>query len=680
MEPKIKVLEKDYKEFVDTFWLNLGDTTQIRTGNVFATNEYFRESPIIGLVDILRQPKNFAYTCQVLFNVTILPFQSVVLQALWNHHFPMLIGSRGFGKTFLMALYILLLALFKPGSKIVITGSSFRQAKIVFSYCEAIWKNAPLFRDILSVEKTNRPLHDVDMYQFRIGTSVIYAVPTGTGNTIRGLRASCLLCDEFNSIDVQIFEEIMQGFSSVSMDPVANVKQYSKLEALKVLGKITKEQADIEASTIASNQTIISGTCGYTFEHLYKYWKRHHDIIMTGGDIDKLKVLFNGEPEPGFNWRDYVIVRMPYDVLPKGYMDLKTIGKAKATTSSPIFGSEYGAIFQSDSLGFFRRTLIEKCTARNTEPPLSKPSCGIVDFNAMLKGIKDGRYVMAVDPAAEEDNFAIVILEIQPDHRRIVYCWTVNKEKHKLKLRAGLAKEHDYFRFCCRKMRDLMKAFRIEAIAIDAQGGGGNIREILGDPNYLEHGEYPLYEIEEFDVDKDTDGLVGLHILHMIQFVNASWTTDANENLRLDMETQEIVFPLKDSLAFGLAREEDKIFKRIKFAENEDLELICDTAEDCLLEIEELKNELVLIEYTKTPSGRGKWDTPQVKGLNTKKGRLRKDRYSALLMANAVGRVLINRVADAEYSLGGMAHNLVQGSNKGDGSEYGMAVQRGRRY
>ena len=58
------------------------------------------------------------------------------------------------------------------------------------------------------------------------------------------------------------------------------------------------------------------------------------------------------------------------------------------------------------------------------------------------------------------------------------------------------------------------------------------------------------------------------------------------------------------------------------------------------MEIEELKNELSMIEMSQTPSGRDKWDTPEVKLAGGKKGRLRKDRYSALLMANMAARTI----------------------------------------
>ena len=60
-----------------------------------------------------------------------------------------------------------------------------------------------------------------------------------------------------------------------------------------------------------------------------------------------------------------------------------------------------------------------------------------------------------------------------------------------------------------------------------------------------------------------------------------------------------------------------------------------------IIEIEELKNELTTIVMTQTstgPNARDRWDTPEIKLQNGKKGRLRKDRYSSLLIANMMAR------------------------------------------
>ena len=90
---------------------------------------------------------------------------------------------------------------------------------------------------------------------------------------------------------------------------------------------------------------------------------------------------------------------------------------------------------------------------------------------------------------------------------------------------------------------------------------------------------------------------------------------------------------------------------------------IYDTLEDCVMEIEELKTELSTIVMTQTSTGAGgrdRWDTPDIKTPNTKRGRLRKDRYSALVMANMVARSMKRKDPPVEYKMiGDFAHNII---------------------
>ena len=52
-------------------------------------------------------------------------------------------------------------------------------------------------------------------------------------------------------------------------------------------------------------------------------------------------------------------------------------------------------------------------------PSSSKP----IVFSAAIRGTPNMKYVYGVDPASESDNFAIVILEVHPDHKcDVVYC------------------------------------------------------------------------------------------------------------------------------------------------------------------------------------------------------------------------------------------------------------------
>ena len=85
-----------------------------------------------------------------------------------------------------------------------------------------------------------------------------------------------------------------------------------------------------------------------------------------------------------------------------------------------------------------------------------------------------------------------------------------------------------------------------------------------------------------------------------------------------------------------------------------DLNPIYDNTTECVLEIEELKNELTTIVMSQTSTGAGardRWDTPEVKLQNGKKGRLRKDRYSSLIIANMMARQFRNQLDSVQYEV-----------------------------
>ena len=107
----------------------------------------------------------------------------------------------------------------------------------------------------------------------------------------------------------------------------------------------------------------------------------------------------------------------------------------------------------------------------------------------------DGKYVIGVDPASEQDNFAIVVIELHPEHQRVVYTWTTNKKDFAGRKKVGLTDSHDYYSFCARKIRNLMKIFPCVRLGIDSQGGGFTIAEGLRDLDKLKDGERPIYPI-----------------------------------------------------------------------------------------------------------------------------------------------------------------------------------------
>lgn len=919
------------------------------------------ENPDIHLLDIMRNPKFFHFTCKHLFKLDngrpleLMPMQSVVLEKLWSHQFPMLIASRGFSKTFSLALYSLLRLTFCPGSKVVIVAGGFRQAKLVLEYMERLWYSSNVFRDLVSgggglFGRENGPYHGIDRWDFVIGNSIATALPLGDGKKIRGLRANYIVTDEFacldantlvetdkgliriadcehviehikllqrdgtyikperffktpitkayeitclsgysficssihkvytqngwklakdltvsdklvlennyvfpkhdlidldvawligkicaagvivkdeckifadnavervfledaitkltgeknrgknsvasikmefverlgidlnnkkvpqlilqssekvlakflkgifgtkhaanfngndisftkqgkddllfkdlqvllfklniqtfinqnrlivkrqcctafsnfiagkayhlpntvildvkkieelpeeqhlydfyvpgtntfygnsfvqhNSVPEDVYSTVVAGFGSVTADPVQNVKDMARQRVLKRLGMWSEDMEEEEAGRSRGNQSILSGTAYYSFNHFAKYWREYKEIINSRGDPKRLEEIFRGPPPAGFNYRDYCVVRIPVKMLRAGFMDDKTIARAQQTTHSGIFNMEFNCIFTSDSEGFFKRSLIEKCVVGkedNPSPP-TFPSCGVATFSAQLKGHSDKKYVYGIDPASENDSFAITIIELWPDHRRIVYCWTTKKSDHREKLKVKLTEEHDFYKYCIRKIRNLFKAFPPELLMVDSGGGGLSLREAFGDPDKLEPGELPVHEVIDPNNPKDTDEIPGMKILKMCHFRNNAWLSESNHGLKKDFEDMILLFPRLNTAEIGADL-------AIRESDEENPTSLYDTLEDCAMEIELMKDEISSIVVTETNKGLEQWDVPDKKMAGSKKGPMRKDRYSSLLMANAGARA-ISKIIIPEYEYNGVA-------------------------
>lgn len=491
-------------------------------------------------------------------------------------------------------------------------------------------KNRKQYRQVVSVNKMDKQQNLYDYYLPK--THSFYA---------EGHR-------QHNSIPRDIFETVVAGFGVVTSAPVENVQKMAAMKMAAELGIELEDDEDVGLTNKKSNQIILSGTAYYDFNHFADYWKKWRKIIQSGGDNNKLRELFGGEDPPkNFDWKQYSVIRIPYELLPEGFMDASQVARSKATVHVGTYQMEYGAVFTRDSQGFFKRSLIESCVShdKKEEPPLKDSEGNPIIFSASLLGSKKKQHIFGVDPASEVDNFSIVVLEINPCHRRIVYCWTINRSEHREKVKSGESKETDFYSFCGRKIRNLMRKFPCIHIAMDAGGGGIAVEETLHDKDKMEEGEQPLWPIIEEDKPKDSDDMKGLHILEMCQFSQYEWLRDANHGMRKDFEDKILLFPMFDSVLMGLANIEDEVKGR-KY----------DTLEECVLEIEELKDELAMIEISQTPSGRERWDTPEMAVAAGKKERIRKDRYSALMMANKAARDLdkINPVLDVGF-FGGFA-------------------------
>jgi len=301
-------------------WLGLNEVEKQGLINPFDIIDWDANDAPYKLSWLMSRPEYFSFICKHIFNIDLLPSQSLFLHEMWNRKFPMLIASRGFGKSFSLSLYAMLRALLIPDRKVVIVGAAFRQSKVLFEYMETIWNNAPILRSMCS--SSSGPRRDVDRCVMKINNSRITCLPLGDGTKIRGQRANDIIGDEFGSIPKLIFETVVVGFGAVSSNPVENVKRIAAAKMAQELG-ITLEQEQVEGATMRKldNQLILSGTAYYDWNHFADYWKRWRKIIKSQGKPSRLREIFGEDPPPEFNWADYSIIRVPYELLPEGFMD-----------------------------------------------------------------------------------------------------------------------------------------------------------------------------------------------------------------------------------------------------------------------------------------------------------------------------------------------------------------------
>ena len=191
---------------------------------------------------LMMRPEYFSFASKYVLNIDLAPMQSLLLYEMWNRKFPMLIGTRGMGKSFILSVYPLLRALFMPRRKIIVVGAAFRQSKVLFEYMETIWNNSPILRSMC--DSNSGPRRDVDRCVMRINGSRVTCLPLGDGQKIRGQRANDIISDEFASIPRDIFETVVAGFAAVSSDPIENVKKIAAKKKAIELGLDIEEEKD----------------------------------------------------------------------------------------------------------------------------------------------------------------------------------------------------------------------------------------------------------------------------------------------------------------------------------------------------------------------------------------------------------------------------------------------------
>jgi hypothetical protein len=573
------------------------------------------------------------------------PFQMVLLDGLWTKKFPMMLASRGAGKTFILALYCILRAMLMPGSKIVIVGAGFRQAKLVFKYIEELYNASPLIQE--AVGAGERPKYGSDAATLQVGLSSITAIPIGDGDKIRGLRATILIADEFAAIPEEIFDIVIAPFTAVHANPAERAEIMKFIRKLQELGTSEHIVNLIRKTQGFGNQIILSGTPSHKQNHFYKRYCVYKMFIESSGDPQKIKraleeralhttgrvdTIDKKDVESMSRiWDQYVIYQVPYNGLPEGFLDEDQIRSDRAAFPKYRFEMEYEAKFPDDSHGFIRRSWIERATPHTNVSGFSVP--------VELYGDPRATYVMGIDPARHNDNIAIVVLKLTDHGKEFVFCDAWEKTQ---------------FHVTANKIREVCRRFNVQYIAMDQGGGGDAVYEWLcKKQDGVEDNELIWVipdQIEKFGQKSDL-AAPGRKILEIVNFT--AWSSSAAHALAAAIEQCNLLFPYKafSDEAFNQYMRHfsvDHISESIKIKLQEDLWGVDDWEAELIngkpklgvmQHIDECINETCAIVREVSPKGAESFELPslseQPEGLDMR----RRDRWSALMLANYAAKV-----------------------------------------
>ena len=178
-------MSKKYKisrpnSIVSDAWLRSGNFDgQEITNQLIDRHSDDIENPGLLEMRIMKNPAYLGFAAKVLCGIEVFPEQAMVLQELWVRPFPMVIASRGFSKSFTLALYAVLKCALVPGTKIVGVGASFRQSRVIYEYMKKIWHEAPVLRSVCT--QSSGPKQSVDRCIVHINGSSATFLPLGNG-------------------------------------------------------------------------------------------------------------------------------------------------------------------------------------------------------------------------------------------------------------------------------------------------------------------------------------------------------------------------------------------------------------------------------------------------------------------------------------------------------------------
>lgn len=153
-------------------------------------------------------------------NIKLKTFQKILLYLMMHMNFFMFTACRGIGKTYLVSLFAVIRCILYPGTKIVVSSGTIKQAtevllKITEDFAKLHdWGSANL-RNEIDWKETHIGQNDATI-MFKNGSFI--TVVTSNENS-RSKRANCIIVDEFRMVDQNVIDTVLRKFLTSPRHP-----------------------------------------------------------------------------------------------------------------------------------------------------------------------------------------------------------------------------------------------------------------------------------------------------------------------------------------------------------------------------------------------------------------------------------------------------------------------------
>lgn len=161
---------------------------------------YYRNNPHRYVIDVL--------------GLSLKWFQQILLWCMMHYNFVMYLAARGQGKTYLTALFCCVRCILFPGTKIVVSSGTLKQAnEVLLKIQDDFMKQSSILRS--EIEKCNIGQNDASIY-FKNGSWI--KTRTSSENS-RSVRANCIVVDEFRMVDETVINTVLRKFLTSPRQP-----------------------------------------------------------------------------------------------------------------------------------------------------------------------------------------------------------------------------------------------------------------------------------------------------------------------------------------------------------------------------------------------------------------------------------------------------------------------------